>query len=253
MVEKSSHSTDGWDIDTLKDHLITMIEAVRDQLLVRIEANDKRYGESFAQLDKSLSTALAANDRAVQAAFAAAKEAVAAQAFASKEAVNAALAAAEKAVAAAFAAAEKAVNAALLSNKEAVNKAEQNQMALNAANNEFRGQLKDQAATLQTIANAQITTDAFNAKTAELTKGQDIANTKITVLEQGFANLQGMERRLDDIVKAYDLLSTRMTLTEGAKTGAKENKSDANTNYTAILAGIGMLLGLAALVLHFVK
>lgn len=55
---------------------------------------------------------------------------------ASEIAVNAALVAQEKAVAAALAASEKAVN-----------KAETAQAGVNATQNEFRGQLKDQAAT----------------------------------------------------------------------------------------------------------
>ena len=54
----------------------------------------------------------------------------------SETAVNAALVAQEKAVAAALAASEKAVN-----------KAETAQAGVNATQNEFRGQLKDQAAT----------------------------------------------------------------------------------------------------------
>jgi hypothetical protein len=54
----------------------------------------------------------------------------------------------EKAVDTAMVAAEKAVNAALAAAKEAVNKAEISQDKRNLEQNEFRGQLKDQAATL---------------------------------------------------------------------------------------------------------
>lgn len=60
----------------------------------------------------------------------------------------AALTAAKTAVDAALAAAEKAVAAALIAAKEAVNKAELAQQRTNEGQNEFRGQLKDQAATL---------------------------------------------------------------------------------------------------------
>lgn len=60
----------------------------------------------------------------------------------------AALTAAKTAVDAALAAAEKAVAAALIAAKEAVNKAELAQQRTNEGQNEFRGQLKDQANTL---------------------------------------------------------------------------------------------------------
>src|SRR5579872_6286669 len=53
--------------------------------------------------------------------------------------------AAEKSVKTALDAAEKAVNAALVAAEKAVNKAEVAQGMRNEAQNEFRGQLKDQA------------------------------------------------------------------------------------------------------------
>src|ERR1019366_7471308 len=59
----------------------------------------------------------------------------------------AALAAAEKAVTTAMTAAEKAVAAALTAAKEAVTKAEISQGKTNDNQNEFRQQLRDQAAT----------------------------------------------------------------------------------------------------------
>ena len=52
------------------------------------------------------------------------------------------------AVAAALAAAEKAVSAALISSEKAIDKAEFAQQRVNETQNEFRGTLKDQAATL---------------------------------------------------------------------------------------------------------
>ena len=64
--------------------------------------------------------------------------------------LQAALVAAKTAVDAALAAAEKAVAAALIAAKEAVNKAEVAQQRTNEGQNEFRAQLKDQAATFLT-------------------------------------------------------------------------------------------------------
>lgn len=58
-----------------------------------------------------------------------------------------ALTAQETAVAAALAAAEKAVNAALVASEKAVDKAEVAQGKVNETQNEFRGALRDQAAT----------------------------------------------------------------------------------------------------------
>lgn len=55
------------------------------------------------------------------------------------------------AVAAALSAAEKAVAAALSASKEAVNKAEEAQLRTNTSQNEFRGQLKDQASTFASL------------------------------------------------------------------------------------------------------
>lgn len=103
-----------WTIDTLKDHLINMIQN-----------NDKRYEERFAQSEKAVATALTSNEKAIAAAFAAT----------------------EKAITAAFAANEKAVSAAFISQGDSVKKAEQAQKDTNIQNNEFRGQLKDQAQT----------------------------------------------------------------------------------------------------------
>lgn len=61
----------------------------------------------------------------------------------------------ETAVAAALAAAEKAVTAALVASEKAVDKAEVAQGKVNETQNEFRGALKDQAATLMPRAEAE--------------------------------------------------------------------------------------------------
>lgn len=62
------------------------------------------------------------------------------------------------AVAAALSAAEKAVAAALVASEKAVNKAEVAQANINVNQNEFRGQLKDQASTLMPRNEAENTT-----------------------------------------------------------------------------------------------
>ena len=69
---------------------------------------------------------------------------------ASDKATSTAMIAAEKAIAAAMAAAEKAVVSALAAADKAVGKAEESQLRVNVSQNEFRQQLKDQAATFVT-------------------------------------------------------------------------------------------------------
>lgn len=64
------------------------------------------------------------------------------------------------AVQAALVAAEKAVDAALVSAERAVNKAEENQRGINKTQNEFRGALKDQAATLLPTKEAEVKFEA---------------------------------------------------------------------------------------------
>jgi len=74
--------------------------------------------------------------------------------------VDGLLASQDKAVTAALAAAEKAVAAALVAAEKAVDKAEVAQQRVNETQNEFRGTLKDQAATLMPRAEAEL---AFTA------------------------------------------------------------------------------------------
>jgi hypothetical protein len=54
-----------WNIDTLKEHLIKLIES-----------NDRRYQESFAGADKAVGAALAAQKELTNAAFASSEKAI---------------------------------------------------------------------------------------------------------------------------------------------------------------------------------
>jgi hypothetical protein len=126
-----------------------------------IEANDRRYLEMFGASDKATSTAMIA---------------------------------AEKAIAAAMAAAEKAVVSALAAADKAVGKAEESQLRVNVSQNEFRQQLKDQAATFVTkesleavdqrigvISNTFVTKEALDAldKRIQLLERQGSAQVAI--------------------------------------------------------------------------
>lgn len=94
--------------------------------------------------------------------------------------------AADKAVAAALAAAEKTVQAALTAADRATNKAEESQLRVNTSQNEFRQQLKDQAA-------AFITRDMLDAVSARVmilersSSGTEGSSQGKTVLWTGIA------------------------------------------------------------------
>src|ERR1700738_4168097 len=96
------------------------------ELAAIIAERDRQYAQRFEAQQKAVDAALAAQDKATAAAFAAAEKAVVA-----------ALAAQEKATTAAFNAANAAVAKAEIANEKRLDGV-----------NEFRGQLKDQAATL---------------------------------------------------------------------------------------------------------
>lgn len=80
----------------------------------------------------------------------------------------------------ALTAAEKATAAALTAAKEAVNKAEENQRRTNEGQNEFRGQLRDQAATL-------LPRSEYDVAHRELTSN----------LDRAFSEIGGLRSRLD--------------------------------------------------------
>src|ERR1700730_3038561 len=149
---------------------------------------DKRYSEMFkTQKDMSdqrfadqaiaISTAFAANEKAITAAFAA----------------N------EKLVTAAFNANEKATAMALASAKEAVAKAEAASEKRFESVNEFRGQLRDQAASFITrdeysIQLKSITDKLDNAVVSfsvQLDRATSQLNSSISSLTLSSASLQG--------------------------------------------------------------
>jgi Flp pilus assembly protein TadB len=103
---------------------------------------------------------------------------------AQETAVNAALVAQEKAVAAALAASEKAVN-----------KAETAQGNVNETQNEFRGSLKDQAATQMPRAEAEVT---FRELRGLITTQGELINTLRSRLDVGPPSLGVLQARSDN-------------------------------------------------------
>lgn len=106
----------------------------------------------------------------------------------------AALTAAKTAVDAALAAAEKAVAAALIAAKEAVNKAELAQQRTNESQNEFRGQLKDQAATLMPRSEFDFAYRIQQEKIDEMSR--DLGNLR-SRLDLGPPSLATLQQRSD--------------------------------------------------------
>jgi hypothetical protein len=133
------------------------------ELAAVIAERDRQSAAAFAAQQKAVDAALAAQDKATAAAFSAAEKAVAS-----------ALAAQEKATAAAFQAANTAVSKAELSNEKRLDSV-----------NEFRAQLKDQAATLATRAEVAVQIKALNEKQDALTT----AETEIRARSEGATNL----------------------------------------------------------------
>jgi len=91
-------------------------------------------------------------------------------------------------VTAALAAAEKAVNAALIAAEKAVDKAEGAQQLRNEAQNEFRKSLSDLSGLMWTIKEGTATVDSLRR---ELTITISGAISRISTLENGYANIQG--------------------------------------------------------------
>ena len=133
------------------------------ELAAIIAERDRQYAQRFEAQQQAVNSALAAQDKATAAAFAAAEKAVAA-----------ALAAQEKATAAAFSAANTAVSKAELANEKRLDSV-----------NEFRAQLKDQAATLSTRAEVAVQLKAVNDKVDDIAKQA----TEIRARSEGAANL----------------------------------------------------------------
>ena len=112
-------------------------------------------------------------------------------------ALAAALLAAKTAVDAALAAAEKAVSAALIASKEAVTKAEMAQGKTNESQNEFRGQLRDQASTFLTRAEWDLSHKALNDKLA--VTNDDVADLR-SRLDVGSPGLRSLQSESDQSI-----------------------------------------------------
>ena len=119
--------------------LAEQIVSLKEYIYQIISERDRQYAQRFEAQQKAVDAALVAQDKATSAAFAAAKEAVAA-----------ALAAQERATNAAFTAANSAVTKAEMANEKRLDNV-----------NEFRGQLKDQAAGFVTRAELIATVVGF--------------------------------------------------------------------------------------------
>jgi hypothetical protein len=113
IPERVTSPMPGWTFETMASFFTQKIDTVRALL----EANDRRYLEMFQASEKATGIAMTASEKAVAAALSAAKE---------------------------------AVSAALAASDRAVQKAEENQLRVNVGQNEFRGQLRDQAVTFAT-------------------------------------------------------------------------------------------------------
>lgn len=87
------------------------------------------------------------------------------------------------AVAAALTAAEKAVSAALTAAKEAVNKAEASQQRVNEGQNEFRAQLKDQAASLMPRNESELITTGLREQVGDLRSRLDVGPLGMKALQ----------------------------------------------------------------------
>jgi hypothetical protein len=140
----------GWAQGAMPPLAINPDTATTRELAAVIAERDRQYAQRFEAQQQAVNSALAAQDKATAAAFAAAEKAVAA-----------ALAAQEKATAAAFSAANTAVSKAELANEKRLDNV-----------NEFRAQLKDQAATLATRSEVQVQMRALDEKLNLVTTAQ---------------------------------------------------------------------------------
>jgi hypothetical protein len=133
------------------------------------------------------------------------------------------------AVAAALSAAEKAVAAALSASKEAVNKAEEAQLRTNTGQNEFRQQLKDQAATL-----------------ASITELHSIESTLREADERLLASINDLRSRLDVGPPSLGVLQARSDQQQGRDLGTDQS-------WLRVIAAMGVLIGVVGIVLAVLK
>jgi hypothetical protein len=158
-----------WGVPAFAQNSSTVVSPINSEtisvreLAAIIAERDRQYAQRFEAQQQAVNSALAAQDKATAAAFAAAEKAVAA-----------ALAAQEKATAAAFSAANTAVSKAELANEKRLDSV-----------NEFRAQLKDQAATLATRTEVGVQIKALNDKIESIATSE----AQIVARGEGAANL----------------------------------------------------------------
>lgn len=103
--------------------------------------------------------------------------------------------ASEKAVAAALGAAEKLTNTAFAASEKAITKAEAAQSSYNASTNEFRGQLRDQAATLMPRFEAD---QRFSGLEQRFSEFKDSMLSEIANLRESRSMVQGEKGQASD-------------------------------------------------------
>jgi hypothetical protein len=147
---------------TLREYFDRGLDSLLARVMEQINSNDRRYLELFQ---------------------------------AAKDATATAMVAAEKAIAAAMLSQEKAVSAALAAAEKAVGKAEESQLRVNVTQNEFRQQLKDQAATFVTIPEFHSTEGAFKTQVEAVRAGSEVSRAaiidRVNILERARATVEG--------------------------------------------------------------
>ena len=198
MAEVTGSAKDtaaAYDFKHLRELLEAKFEAFRAELVVLravAEERDQRYNAQFKSAETAVAAALSAQQLAVSAANAAA----------------------DKQTTTAFAAAEKAVT-----------KAEEAQLRTNEGQNQFRQQLKDQAADLM---------------------GRGEANAAIKALEDKIRILQtAIDGKLTDLAIDIRALNEYRYSTAGKNTGASDFRS-------VLIATVGVGFGLFAAAMSLV-
>lgn len=215
-----------------------------ERLMELIRSNDRRYNDRFESADKVTQVAIAATKEAANIALQATKDASAAALTANDKAVNSALASAKEAVGLRLAASEAAAL-----------KAESSQRSVNANQNEFRGQLKDQAATLATkevvdLLDRRLQAIERGAVTKEM---HDAWGLRLSNIEMTFISRNLFDSRLESHEKsdkaARDAEEKRILALE---TDAAESKG--KTSVTTVLwalAGSTVVALIIGFVSHF--
>lgn len=140
------------------------------------------------------------------------------------------------AVNAALVAAEKAVNAALAASEKAVAKAELAQTRVNESQNEFRGTLRDQAATLMPRSETELLL-------------REIRTSVDSTIDQ----IGSLRSRIDIGPPSLGVLQARSDEAAGVKSAHVESKQDNRWAIGIAMSVPSLLLALIALALYIAK